>query len=332
MKRVINLLIAAFFLLSMLPSCNNSDSGSLQPNVSGSTGEVVVVLDKAKWDGEMGDLIRATLANDMDGLPRAEPLFDLVNVTPGGFGELYITHRNIIFFQTGADKEKKVSAQTNRYASTQLIINLQGKNDQEIMDLIKEQKKAIIDKINITERDRWISYYKGALNSISFIKLREEHKMVLYVPSSYVLDINEKGFVWMSYETPTTTQSVFVYYIDYNGENYFNKDSLISIRNMVTKARIEGSSAGSYMTIEDRAPIDFSTFRFRDREYATLKGLWTLENGFMGGPFVTLVTKDEINNRFVMVDGYVYAPNDDKRELLRQVEAILYTVDFPISE
>ncbi len=333
MKNVLNLLVAVF-ILAALESCNsgNSTGGSLQPNVSGSTGEVVVVLDKAKWDGRLGTMIRESLADDMDGMPRAEPLFDLVNVTPGGFGELYVTHRNIIFIQTGSDKEKKVSVQTNKYASTQLIINLQGKNDQEIIDLINEQRKVIVDKINITERDRWISYYKRALNSVSFNKLREEHKLILHVPSNYSLDVDEKGFVWMSYETPTTTQSVFVHYLDYNGENYFNEDSIRSIRNIITKTKIEGSKPGTYMAIEDRAPVEFTTFRFRDREYAMLKGLWTLENGFMGGPFVTLVTKDEVNKRFVMVDGYVYAPNDDKRELLRQVEAILYTVDFTISE
>lgn len=320
-----------FMSFISLISCDpNGTGGALQPNVSGSTGEVVIVLDKVKWEGEMGDDIRNILANDISGLPQAEPLFDLVSVSPGGFGELYITHRNVIFIQTGADKEKKVSVQTNKYASTQLIINLQANNDQEIIELIKEQKKLIVDKINITERDRWISYYKGSLNSISFNKLRENHKIGLHVPSNYALEVNEKGFIWMSYETPTTTQSILVHYFDYNGENYFNEDSIKSIRNNMTKAKVEGPTEGTWMTIEDRAPVEYSTFRFRDRNYAMLKGLWTLENGFMGGPFVTIAIKDEINNRFVMVDGFVYAPNDDKRELLRQVEAILYTISFDI--
>lgn len=136
----------------------------------------------------------------------------------------------------------------------------------------------------------------------------------------------------MSYETPTTTQSVVVHYFDYNGENYFNKDSIISIRNNLTKEKVKGPASGTWMTIEDRAPVEYTTFRFRERNYAMLRGLWTLENGFMGGPFVTLVTKDELNSRFVMVDGYVYAPNDDKRELLRQVEAILYTISFDLDD
>lgn len=293
---------------------------------------MVIVLDKAKWEGEMGNEIRDLLANPVEGLPQSEPTFDLVSVPAGSFGEYYITHRNIIFFQTGSDKEKKASFQSNRYASSQLIINIQGKDDNEVMEVLRENRKLIIDKINIAERDRWISYYKGSLNSVNFNTLKDEHKLVLHVPSNYALDVNEKGFVWLSYETPTTTQSVIVHYFDYNGENYFNKDSIVSIRNNMTREKIKGPVEGTWMTIEDRAPVDYSTFRFRERNYAMLRGLWTLENGFMGGPFVTLVTKDEVNNRFVMVDGYVYAPNDDKRELLRQVESILYTVSFEISE
>ncbi len=334
MRRLFKLLV--FALVFVIPqSCKNSGSeggGSLQPNVSGSTGEVVIVLDKDKWEGEMGDEIRDLLANPLDGLPQAEPIFDLVSVPAGSFGEYYITHRNIIFFQTGDDKEKKASFQTNKYASTQLIINIQGKNDDEVMEVLRENRKLIIDKINIAERDRWISYYKRSLNSISFNKLRNDHKIILHIPANYALDVSEKGFVWMSYETPTTTQSIIVHYFDYNGENYFNRDSIISIRNNMTKEKIKGPTEGTWMTIEDRAPVEYSTFRFRDRNYAMLRGLWTLKNGFMGGPFVTLVTKDEVNNRFVMVDGYVYAPNDDKRELLRQVEAILYTVSFDIGD
>ncbi len=334
MRRIYTLII---FILAIVftQSCNNKGSegrASLQPNVSGSTGEVVIVLDKAKWEGEMGDTIRDLIATPIDGLPQAEPTFDLVSVPSGNFGEYYITHRNIIFFQTDPDKEKQASFQTSKYASTQLIITIQGKNDEELIETLRENRKLIIDKINIAERDRWISYYKRSLNSVSFNKLRTDHNLILHVPANYSLDVSEKGFVWMSYETPTTTQSVVVHYFDYNGENYFNKDSIISIRNNLTKEKVKGPASGTWMTIEDRAPVEYTTFRFRERNYAMLRGLWTLENGFMGGPFVTLVTKDELNSRFVMVDGYVYAPNDDKRELLRQVEAILYTISFDLDD
>jgi hypothetical protein len=331
MKRsfFISLVVVSAFLIS---SCNsNSEPGTnMLPNVGGSSGEIAVVMEKAKWDGQMGDKVREILASPVEGLPQTEPIFDLLNATPGVFGELYITHRNILFIEIGEGKEAKATFSSNVYAKSQLIITLQGETEDDIIQLLDTQGKTIADKINITERDRRISYYKQSVSSINFNTLRDGHKINLYVPGSYSLDVNEKSFVWLAYETPLTTQSILVHYFDYKGENYFNEDSIRSIRNNMTRAKVEGPVEGTWMVIEDKFPVVYNTFRFRDRNYAEMRGLWTLENGYMGGPFITLVTKDEVNNRFVMIDGFVYAPKGDKRELMRQVEAILYTVGFDL--
>ena len=73
---------------------------------------------------------------------------------------------------------------------------------------------------------------------------------------------------------------------------------------------------------------EYREFMKGGRYYAELRGLWRLEGDFMGGPFVSLSTVDEVRNRIVTVEGYVYSPKKDKRNFLRQVEAILYTLDF----
>lgn len=54
-----------------------------------------------------------------------------------------------------------------------------------------------------------------------------------------------------------------------------------------------------------------------------LRGLWKIENDFMGGPFVSLTVYDEARARLVTVEGYVYAPYFDKREYIREVEAVV---------
>lgn len=332
MKKIFS--FALVIQLILLSSCSNTGDprkGTL-PSVAGSSGEVVVVIDKIKWDGELGDKIRGLLAAPIDGLPQEEPVFDVFNVTPGGFGDLYITHRNVVVIETGPGKTPRATFSSNVYSYTQLIITLEGENDNDIIGLLETQGKNIVDKINITERDRLISYYKRSINSVNFTTLRNSHKMNVWVPSNYALEVNEKGFVWLSYETPLTTQSILVHYFDYNGENYFNEDSIRSILNNMTRTKVKGPVDGTWMVIEERVPVDYTQFRFRERNYSVMKGLWTLENGFMGGPFVTLVTEDDVNKRFVMLDGFVYAPKDEKRELMRQVEAILYTVSFDLGE
>jgi hypothetical protein len=56
-----------------------------------------------------------------------------------------------------------------------------------------------------------------------------------------------------------------------------------------------------------------------------LRGLWKLENAFMGGPFINISLLDENRNRVVTVDAFVYAPSLDKRIYVRELEAILNT-------
>ncbi|MEZ4999296.1 MAG: hypothetical protein R2744_00910 [Bacteroidales bacterium] len=49
---------------------------------------------------------------------------------------------------------------------------MEGENDQDILKVIEDQGKLIVDKINIAERDRWISYYRQSINSVNFSTLR----------------------------------------------------------------------------------------------------------------------------------------------------------------
>jgi hypothetical protein len=82
------------------------------------------------------------------------------------------------------------------------------------------------------------------------------------------------------------------------------------------------------MIAENRVPNLFNITR-KDGNYAAeTRGLWRVENDFMGGPFVNLAILDLLQNRVVVLDGYVYAPGKDKRNFLRQVEAMMYSARF----
>lgn len=83
------------------------------------------------------------------------------------------------------------------------------------------------------------------------------------------------------------------------------------------------------MTTEHQIPPTFNIFEFKNNYAAEMRGLWRMENDFMGGPFVNLSVLDISNNRVIMLDGFVYAPRFDKRNYLRQVEAIIYSLELP---
>ncbi|MEZ4999295.1 MAG: DUF4837 family protein [Bacteroidales bacterium] len=74
------------------------------PNVGGSSGEVVVVIESAKWEGPVGERLRELLRLRLKDFRQQNLEFNVVTVTPGA-KQLYITHRNVIVVATGAGKK-----------------------------------------------------------------------------------------------------------------------------------------------------------------------------------------------------------------------------------
>jgi hypothetical protein len=105
-------------------------------------------------------------------------------------------------------------------------------------------------------------------------------------------------------------------------------EKIIEERNSFTKKYTRGPREGSYMTISKMfRPIAYD-LRNNGKDVIELRGLWELENGYMGGPFVSHSVYDATRNRIITVDGYIYHPNQKKRVLMRQLEAIIYSMEI----
>ena len=52
------------------------------------------------------------------------------------------------------------------------------------------------------------------------------------------------------------------------------------------------------------------------------RGTWELKNDFMAGPFLNYMINDTVNNRFLMLDGFVFSPSSRKREMIFEIEGI----------
>ena len=59
------------------------------------------------------------------------------------------------------------------------------------------------------------------------------------------------------------------------------------------------------------------------------RGLWRMKGDFMGGPFVSHTRLDQKNQRIITAEIFVYSPDKMKRNLVRQMEASLYTLKLP---
>ena len=85
----------------LLASCDTVNqqggaAGRIMPNISGSAGEVLVVMDQFNWDNSAGQLLQDILMEEIPGLPQSEPLFDVLQVTAASFDGIYQFHRTIV--------------------------------------------------------------------------------------------------------------------------------------------------------------------------------------------------------------------------------------------
>ncbi|MFN2335654.1 MAG: DUF4837 family protein [Bacteroidales bacterium] len=128
---------ALFLILAMtvMASCGDSSLTRTLPNITGTTGEVLVVMDKALWNGSPGAAVREQVAPFLVGLPQPEPAFRILPVNPEGFRDIYIAHRNVLIVKTGIDySDTLVNYARNRWAETQLVITVTGPDSAAVAD------------------------------------------------------------------------------------------------------------------------------------------------------------------------------------------------------
>ena len=102
------------------------------------------------------------------------------------------------------------------------------------------------------------------------------------------------------------------------------------MRNMMEGQYIPGPSEGSFMGTETEfVPPLVTTVTDHPAGYAKeMRGMWKVENDYMGGPFVSYTFADSRTGNLVTVEGFYYEPNQKKRTPLLQLESIAYSLKF----
>lgn len=326
MRRFYSAIWMVIFLASLL-SCG--DNTPLRRKVSGKAGDVVVVIPKETWEGQVGEAMRKVLQQPQLALPQDEPIFNVIDVPPAAFQDLFKTNRNVINVRISPTMDSaKVEFKRDVWAWPQSVVNILAKTQSEFIDLFNQHSDRIVAYLLKAERERLQMNYAEYQDKTIFNLLKTKYNIEMDVPNGFTVAMNTNDFLWVRYDTPEITQSLVVYTFPYVSDSTFTLNFLLSKRDSVLK-QIEGPLKGSYMTTEHLLPPLFQSFEFKKNYAAEMRGLWKVQNDYMGGPFINLSVLDQEANRVVVIDGFVYAPSRDKRNFLRQVEAIAYSLRFP---
>lgn len=327
MKKIINITLLCALVIVSAVSCKKTTKG-LRPVVTGGSGEVLVLINDALWESAVGDTLKSILNDTQLGLPQDEPVLDVIHINHNAFSSMFKTHRSILDLRVSAKvKKSNLAVKDELYAKTQSFMKVEAKNNKAMIELLQENRNKIVAYFLLGERNRKIKTFRRNVVQEIFEKVKSKYQFTLSFPSGYKINKDEPDFLWISNETPTTSQGMFIYSYDYLSEDIFSKDQIIKRRNNLLKKYVPGPSEGSYMATEMSYPILSRQFDFGGNYAYETRGLWQVENDFMGGPFVSVTFLDEKNNRVICMDSYVYYPNNNKREMLRELEAIMYSYD-----
>lgn len=335
MRKALAVLLMGLLLGGSLISCKDGGGRktALQ-SVTGSVNEILVITPKERWDGPIGDSIRTYFGQPQMGLPQGEPMFDLISLPISNFDKTVKAHRNVLIVSLKSSIDSaSITYSDSPWARSQKVFRIVAPSEEAFYNIFNANKEKIMKVFLAAERDRLIDVYKSSPNLKVFNTFRDKHDLLLYCPGGYNINKDTADFVWASYETRVDSRGFIFFEEPYENASQFDYQVILDNVNEKLKLFIPGPLDSTWMALDMVTPMSAANYQYAGKHYAFLiKGLWQVENDYMGGPFVLNVVLDQRNNRILYMMGYVYAPDGKKRNLLRQVESIVFSMNFDLFE
>ena len=291
-------------LTLIIASCSPTEQ--TLPRATGSLEEIIFIVEDMLWETAVKDMVSDVFAKPIEGLNQDEPYYKIVQVNHSEFKSILKTHKQIIII----GKNFTQSNQKNKWAKGQLVVQLNYIGSP--ADL-----KQSLNKVKVIFSTNEINTIKRLLYSSSQKKLeqtvRDNFNIDVIIPEEYTAVIDSANIFWATYNPPRKEEIRNILVFSFKAGTKSLQQEVLSHTDRIFKEYLHGANKGSYVKIEPLYPPYFSHNIYR--------GLWKLENGFMGGPFLLKTyLKDD---RIIVAVGVIFAPNSSKRSYVINLEAIL---------
>lgn len=321
--RVFLALVISIFILSC--SDKKKDKTIYLPASNGNLNNISVVVDNQLWDGAVGEAVRKNFAAPLEGLPQDEPIFAMRQIPPQVFDGFARRSRIILKIEKG-ELEPTTKVVNEAFAKPQTVIVVGGKTNAEIITQLTDNRRKIVDafiKEEVKEKQRRIN-----LSLLDDKQMEDALSFSVNIPSAYKIGKATNDFFWIRKSLSNTKTMDLMFYqvpLEAITENDSTIVAITQVRDEITKTQIPGED-DIYMTVEDAyAPSLYKTI-IDNKEAYEVRGVWEVKGQYMAGPFITYAIKDEVNQRYLIADGYVYAPSLKKREYIFELESIIKSI------
>jgi hypothetical protein len=326
---------------ALVASCGQGGPFNTPP--AGSYSGIVLVTETGKIEGPTADMVRA-LQHELDFYTKNELQFR-VRVVPAIDFEKEIPAKNMIIFgvvnqgRIGGIIEQLVGPAgargvlQGRYSvfkkmdspvKGQLTIVVTGVSSDDLALAAREQGAILRGIIEDGDRERIReSMLKQGENTALERRLKDRYGFTFRIPKEYQLDEERPEIPGISLIHPEPPRVLSVSWKSFEKGKVSLADS-----NALYQFRADVTFKLFDKYVMRRDLVKFTATRLGAYEAVRMEGYWESSVVAAGGPFICFFVADEVKSRIWLVDCLVYAPGEDKNELLRETLAFAETFTF----
>jgi hypothetical protein len=291
-------------LILLLSSCSEGDK--TLPHSTGANSEVIFVVADVLWESQIKDLVSNSFGSSIQGLNQNETAFRVVQVNHSEFKSILKTHKNIVIIA----KDVMQSSQQNKWAYNQLVSQLNWQEN-------TKETQIYLNKLKVIYEQKELKAIRKSFAKISQKNneelLNNNFGIEVIIPKEYKVIYNSDSIFWATFNPPKSEEIKNILSFSFTPYSINLQEEVLQKTDSVFAKYLEGEKIGSFVRIEPQYPPYYNDNIYR--------GLWKLEKGFMGGPF--LIKTYFIENKVVVNVGLIFAPHSRKRNFIKELEAIL---------
>lgn len=339
-------LLALFILLFAFSSCVLDESNV---DSHGGFDEVLVLADDDKWETFVKPQIEKSFEAPYPVLPQPENSIKITHVAFEKFDNIFKRFRNILIIADLEDTsaitrltmqylgedlaarafnnpEFFVGKKNNIWANDQYVVFLFAPGKKQLESILKNKADFVKNLFLKNE----IARYHDAVMSVGKNKeimktIEEKYGFSMNIPADYFVAVNNNEVLWLRKETEEISFNILIHET-IPVAPYENQP--VELRNYLGKKYVSSQIEGSYMVSDSTLPIETVLLKINGNEAYQSKGLWRLENDFMGGPFVSYYILSPDKKKAYLIDAFIYAAGTKKKPQIRRMEALAATIKF----
>ena len=243
-------------------------------------------------------------------------VYNALSVPTPGLLQADNNFRTIVVVQIKKTTKKGIPSaclieKDNEFVDNQLVIYIKAEDEAVLKRIMPGVLIKILQKEIMREQQNLIQKPNNKAEALVLKLFRKQISLPTELTESKV----GKDFLWLSNNASEGMMNICLYYI--------NEKKFQAQHDSVMQQNIQGTQKDDYLAL---ANISSKTIS-KHTGNITIRGTWQMKKDAMGGSFVTyLLPKVKKQDKCLAVEAFLFAPEKEKRNRMRRLEAALYTL------